>query len=152
MGKPNLKSRVDGNFVIFTNIFTPLTLFQAQFVANTLHSLTQLSFTTAHWCRYCYYFHLYRRGKWDIRMVNDLPQSLSGKDRTSMLIVNGYVGAFCIKGAFWKALAWVFPLQFLRRVDIQGHSELESETILLGVGGGHECIKITEPQGQRSLN
>lgn len=48
MGKPNLKSRVDGNFVIFTNIFTPLTLFQAQFVANTLHSLTQLSFTTAH--------------------------------------------------------------------------------------------------------
>lgn len=47
MGKPSLKSRVDGKSVTVTSNFTPFPLLQAQFAPNTLPPLTQFSLTTA---------------------------------------------------------------------------------------------------------
>lgn len=38
MGKSGLESRIDGKFIILSNIFTLLILFQTQSVPNTLHA------------------------------------------------------------------------------------------------------------------
>lgn len=60
MGKPNLESRSDGNFVVLISVFTPHILFQAQSTPNTLHALTPFSITTALYGRSYYYFYLHR--------------------------------------------------------------------------------------------
>lgn len=49
MGKSSLESGGDSKSVILTNIFTPLIMFQAKTVLNTLNTWTQFFLTTALW-------------------------------------------------------------------------------------------------------